>query len=186
MDFLVNLDHQIFLFINQALSNDFFDWIMPLLRNKKTWIPFYLIGAGLLFKYKRKRGLLILLLVLAAVGLADGISSHIFKPLFERTRPCLLIGFADQVNLVLTRCSGAYSFPSSHAANHFAIAFSLILLLKFKQKAYVFLLLFWASIISFAQIYVGVHFPSDIIGGLFIGLIAAFIPYLLYAYYFKE
>lgn len=185
MDFLIELDHQIFTFINHSLSNDFFDWVMPYVRNKKTWIPFYLIGAILLYKFQGKKSIFIVLIVLLSVGIADGLSSHVFKPWLERTRPCLLPGFADQVNLVVSRCSGAYSFPSSHAANHFAIAFSLIGILQLQRKTFTMVLLLWASMICFAQVYVGVHFPSDIVGGVLIGGLAAFIGVMCYRHFLK-
>ena len=180
MDYLIQLDHQLFNFINQGLSNDFFDWVMPIIRNKKTWIPFYIIGAGLLYRLKGKKSLFIILTVLLAVGMADGFSSHVMKPFFERTRPCLLPELASQVQLVVERCSGAYSFPSSHAANHFAIAFLLSFFLQAHSKLTAWILLFWASLICFAQLYVGVHFPSDILAGSMVGLIAAMIAYWIY------
>ena len=182
MDYLIQLDHQLFNFINQELSNSFFDWIMPLIRNKNTWIPFYLLTAVLLFKTYGKKSLFIVLAVVLSVGLADGISSHALKPFFERTRPCLLPGFMENVNLVVSRCSGAYSFPSSHAANHFAIAFLLILIIRKNYSKLSSILLFWAGIICFAQIYVGVHFPTDILGGLLIAWLAAVISYSIYRY----
>lgn len=176
---LLHMDYALFDFINQTLSNAFFDMIMPYVRNKKTWIPFYILGAIILVKFKGKTGLIVILGTLLAVGLADGISSHVLKPFFERTRPCLLPEFSNHVNLIVERCSGAYSFPSSHAANHFAIASFLSLVLYKEAKICPIVLVLWASLICFAQVYVGVHFPSDVLGGALlgglIGLLVAFL-----------
>ena len=170
---LIHIDHLIFDFVNQSLSNPLFDYIMPIIRNKKTWIPFYIILASLLIKYKKKEGLLIIVLAIASIGLADGISSHILKPYFERIRPCYLNGFADHVNLLLSRCSGAFSLPSSHAANHFALASFLALAFLKSNKVIAFTFIAWASSICFAQVYVGVHFPFDVLLGAILGIIIA-------------
>lgn len=187
MEQLIPLDHSLFGFINQDLSNPFFDWIMPLVREKKTWIPFYLIGFFLIARNRKWQAtLLIVLCTLAAVGIADGVSSHLLKPYFARTRPCLLPEMIDQVNLVVSRCSGAYSFPSSHAANHLAIA--LFLGLAFRKTVTYLLpvLLFWALLIGFAQVYVGVHFPSDIVGGLFVGGLAGIVSFGFYQWFLPK
>lgn len=181
MEQFIQLDHSLFSFINQGLSNSFFDWIMPLLREKRTWIPFYLIGVVLIARNRRWRStVLIVLCSIAAVGIADGVSSHLLKPYFARTRPCLLPEMMNQVNLLVSRCSGAFSFPSSHAANHIALA--LFLGLVFKKSASYLLPFFlvWAVLIGFAQIYVGVHFPSDILAGFLLGLFCGFLVYLIY------
>jgi membrane-associated phospholipid phosphatase len=186
LDSLINIDHYLFDFINQGLSNSFFDFVMPYARKKVTWIPFYLIGAILLFKFKGKQAVFIILGSALAVGMADGISSHLLKPFFERTRPCLLPEFANHVNLIIERCSGAFSFPSSHAANHFALASFLSLVLYNESKGWGFVLVLWASLICFAQVYVGVHFPSDILGGILVGALAATISLITYHWALKK
>jgi undecaprenyl-diphosphatase len=170
LDQIIHIDQLLFDFINQSLSNTFFDALMPIIRNKKTWIPFYIIGAlYLLYKYKIN-GLFIIVTAVLAIGMADGISSHLLKPYFERTRPCLLEGFSNHVNLLVERCSGAASFPSSHAANHFALAIFLSLIFYRKTKLLSCILILWAGLICLAQVYVGVHFPSDVIAGALLGL----------------
>jgi len=181
LDTLIHIDHVIFDFINQGLSNSIFDFIMPIIRNKKTWIPFYIFLAYFLIKNKKKEGLLIILFSILCVGLADGISSHLLKPYFERIRPCYLNNFADHVNLLLDRCSGAYSLPSSHAANHFALAIFLAFIFRSTHQYLSYVFIFWASSICFAQVYVGVHFPFDVFLGAIIGAtIAVFVFFILY------
>lgn len=181
MESLLQIDYAVFDFINQNLSNTFFDTVMPFIRNKKTWIPFYLFLAYfILKKYSLKNAAFIIVLAVLCVALADGVSSHILKPYFHRLRPCNFEPFAQHINLVLKNCSGAFSFPSSHAANHFALGTFLALVFYKLYKWFSLLLIIWAGFICFAQIYVGVHFPSDIFGGSFLGIFIAFIAYFVY------
>jgi len=182
LETLLHIDHAWFDFINQTLSNIFFDVLMPIIRNKKTWIPFYILGAIVFVKFKGRKGLFLILGTLLAVGLTDGISSHVLKSFFERARPCLLPEFANHVNLLVEKCSGGYSFPSSHAANHFAVATFLSIVLYKENKLWPPLLLLWASLISFAQVYVGVHFPSDVLAGAFLGSVVGMLIAGLYRF----
>lgn len=180
LESLIHIDQQIFDSINQGLANPFFDKLMPIIREKKTWIPLYVgLGTWLVFK-KKKEGLLIVAFAGLSVGLSDLISSHLLKDLFARTRPCLLEGFQEHVHLVINKCSGAYSFPSSHAANHMALAVFLSLTAFTKQKIWQILFVFWALLIGFAQIYVGVHFPLDVLGGFFVGVVCGIINYVIF------
>lgn len=169
MELLHNIDFYLFEFINNDLSNAFFDFIMPPFRDKKTWIPLYvLLLAYLIYKFKAKSWVIILFAIIS-IGLADGISSHVLKPFVERTRPCNVAELAEIINLRI-HCSGAFSFPSSHAANHFALA-TFIGLALFKINPWFLRIgLLWAAIISFAQVYVGVHFPIDVFVGMLLGL----------------
>lgn len=171
LELLQQWDIWAFEIINQKLIHPFLDTLAPILRNKKTWYPLYLILAiFLIYKYKIK-GFYLIVLTIIAVGLSDIVSSHFFKNLFARTRPCNLPELADSTRLLISKCSKAYSLPSSHAANHFAIA--TFLGINFLQKSKWFLIagIIWATSICWAQIYVGVHFPFDVFIGAFIGLI---------------
>jgi membrane-associated phospholipid phosphatase len=178
LESLQNIDYAVFDGINQGLSNPFFDTLMPIIRNKKTWFPFYVLLALYLWRSKNKQALLIIAFGVVSISLSDVISSHFLKEYFGRTRPCNLVGFAEHVNLVLEQCSGAYSFPSSHASNHFALAVFLSLVLRKTYASIGFLL--WAGSIAFAQVYVGVHFPSDVIAGAIFGSVLAFVVYCIY------
>lgn len=106
--------------------------------------------------------------------ISDTISSKILKKTFERPRPCRTEHIEPEMRKLLG-CSKSYSFPSSHAFNHFAIAVFLILTLgkSFKQSRY--LLLLWAASIAYAQVYVGVHFPLDVLLGALMGTLVAYI-----------
>ena len=175
---MFHLDFQIFDFINHDLSNSFFDWLAPIMRDKKTWIPLYIfLIAWIVWRYK-KHSWLIILIAGATVGISDYTSSSIIKPLIKRVRPC-----NDKENsyVITSRvsCGSGYSFPSSHASNHFALAFFLSLTV-FKRNPWIKLLAFvWASLISLSQVYVGVHYPVDIFGGACLGMLIAFATFAL-------
>lgn len=180
MELLHNIDFWLFDFINNDLSNTFFDWILPPFRNRDTWLPLYiLLIIYLVFKF-RLRSILIIVLAIAAVGAADGISSHVLKPFVERLRPCNVPELVNQFVLRVNHCSGGFSFPSSHTANHFALAAFIGLVLYKKNKWFWHLGIIWAAIISFAQVYVGVHFPLDVIFGGLLGLLLGYIIYKIY------
>jgi len=160
------LDTQLFFFVNHQLANVVFDYLCPLLRNKFTWIPFYVAATVYIFiKFSYKAFWLIGAAALTVL-LADQISSSFIKPLFERLRPCNEPMIRAQVRL-LVKCGIGYSFVSSHAANHFGLA--ALFIFFFKKKYLTLALLFWASSIAFAQVYVGVHYPFDVLVGGVIG-----------------
>ena len=109
---------------------------------------------------------------LCAVAIADLTSSRIFKEAFERLRPCQDPVFFQNVRLLLKQCSSSYSFTSSHAANHFAIDSFMSITLFPTFGRWIWLIYLWAFFVAYAQIYVGVHYPLDVIGGAMIGLMA--------------
>ena len=172
MHFLINFDHKLFIAINQTLSSHWLDGLMHVLSSKATFIPLYLIA---LFKfvqlYKKKFWVPVLLCVLA-VGLSDGISSKIFKPLFKRTRPA----FCTSINPRLPdgKPGSQYGFVSSHAANAFAV-YPLFVVLIFgfnelkKRRKYIAVAFVLATMVAYSRIYNGVHWPADVIGGAILG-----------------
>ena len=165
---LISWDQEAFLAINQGLTNAFFDWLMPILRNPYTWAPLYLFIVIFCIKNYRKKGVLIVLFILITFGIADGLSSSVIKKSVQRIRPCNDVEFKEEV-AVRVRCGGGYSFTSSHATNHFAISMVLILIFYRRWKHILWLALLWAALVSFAQVYVGVHYPLDILGGAILG-----------------
>ena len=173
------LDKELFIFINQTIQNGFFDFLMPYLREKLTWVPFYLLlGVLLIWKYGMK-GLWVIIFTVIAFGLCDFISSSIVKPYFDRLRPCNDPVFSEQVRLLIT-CGPGKSFTSSHATNHMGMAVFIILIFYKRYKWILPVALLWALSVGFAQIYVGVHYPADILGGALLGSIIAFLVFLLY------
>lgn len=165
---LIDIDQEIFLAINQGLSNPFFDWLLPILRNPYTWAPMYLFLVIFFIRTYGKMGVLVVAFTLINFGASDGISSHLIKKNVQRVRPCNDLAFKEQVNLRV-RCGSGYSFTSSHATNHFAMAFFWIALFRRRWKHAFWLGVTWAALISFSQIYVGVHYPADILAGAILG-----------------
>ncbi|NGM66786.1 phosphatase PAP2 family protein [Sphingobacterium sp. SGR-19] len=167
---LIHFDQEIFLAINQGLSNPFFDWLLPILRNPYTWAPLYLFLIIFFIKHYGKMGILIVAFTLANFGISDALSSHVIKKNVKRVRPCNDLVFKEEAN-VRVRCGSGFSFTSSHATNHFAMAFFWIVLFRRRWKHTLWLCITWAALISFSQIYVGVHYPFDILCGAILGIL---------------
>jgi membrane-associated phospholipid phosphatase len=136
------------------------------------------IIAFCIYRYK-KTGAYIIVLLALTVGLADRGSAGVIKPFFQRLRPCHEPAIA---NTIITRvpCGSGYSFPSSHASNHFAIACFLSLVFYSRWKYIWWVAIPWAFLISFAQVYVGVHYPFDVTFGALFGMLIGYVVYLLF------
>jgi undecaprenyl-diphosphatase len=174
---LESLDHKLFLILN-SLNSPFWDNVMYAISGKIIWIPLYtVILIYLAIKYKKKF-LVILLFIILAVTLSDQSSVHLFKNLFHRLRPCHEPALEGLVHLVKGECGGLYSFVSSHAANSFNIA--LLSLMLIKKKWYTISIILWASIIGYSRIYLGVHYPGDVIFGSILGALIGWGIYKLY------
>lgn len=169
-DYLLQADRHLFYFINHTLANPFFDCVMPYLRNPKFWVPLYIfIITFCIYKFK-KQGIVIIILLALTAGFADFTSAQLIKPLVKRARPCR-DPLVSQTVIARVDCGTGYSFPSTHATDHFAMAFFMILLFYKKWRWIWFWAILWAGTISFAQVYVGVHYPVDVICGAFYGML---------------
>lgn len=179
MDYLINLDESIFLLINRTAQNTFFDWLLPLWRNKYFWIPAYLIFSGLLITKVGKKSLWIFLFLGLTIATSDLTSSFLIKENVERIRPCNDPVFQKKVFL-RAPCGSGYSFTSSHATNHLALATFLFLLFGDRLKRWKYGLLLWAISIGFAQVYVGVHYPLDVLFGFLLGGVIGGLGHFFY------
>ncbi len=170
IDFLLQLDHELFYFFNGILHNAVFDAIIPFWREKYFWAPLYLfLLTFLAYNYRSNFWVIVLFAILTLV-LSDQLSSGLIKPLVNRLRPCNDPSLIETIrNLV--PCGGGKSFVSSHATNHFAIAIYFILLFGKEYKWLMPVALFWAASIAYGQVYVGVHFPLDIAAGGLLGVL---------------
>ena len=169
----IELDHQLFALINGA-HNPFFDFVFSWLSNKFVWIPFY---ALLLFfiwkKWGWQKAMLLALLVIPLITLSDLGASAFFKPLVARFRPCQPEGFFQGlVHTVDGKCGGKFGFMSSHAANFFALA--TYLSLTFGRGNYKLYSIFGvcALLVAYSRVYLGVHYPLDVVAGAILGLLA--------------
>lgn len=171
-EFLINLDIKWLFFINHTLSNQFFDMLMPILRNKLTWLPLYLFVIYLITKKYGFKSIWVIGFAILTVVFCDQISSGLIKPYFERMRPCNNPEISDWIKLPIGKGHG-WSFVSSHATNHFGLAtyFSMVLI-RYKNQYKVYLpFMIWAFSIAFAQVYLAYHYPSDVIVGALLGMV---------------
>ncbi len=179
MDFLFQIDYSLFEFINQDIGNSFFDVFLVFMRNMYVWIPLYLFLILFFILNFKKKGILIITIAGVTAGIADYTSSSIIKPNVQRVRPC---NDNNVESIARVDCGVGYSFPSSHATNHFALGIYFFLVFlginKFVASAFVL----WAIIISFAQVYVGVHYPLDVTAGMILGVFIGMLMYKLLHY----
>lgn len=165
---LQSLDRLLLLAINHA-HGPLLDAVMVFASNRLVWFPVYAVLIGWLMYHFRWRAALLLPLVAVAVGLADSITSRLFKPLFERPRPCHDAALAHLLRLP-DGCGGQFGFLSSHAANSMALAVFLALVLPAGRfhalKIGVFA---WFVLLSYSRVYLGAHYPTDVLGGAAVG-----------------
>ena len=178
IDYLKNIDETLFLFLN-GLHNDVFDFLMHWITYQQTWYPFYLlIVIWMFWKYKQK-AIIPILFIIIAITISDQFTSSFMKPFFERLRPCHDPSISDLVHVV-DGCGGLYGFASSHASNSFALATLLYMFFRSEFK-YTSILFVWAALVAYSRIYVGVHFPGDIIVGGLIGYLVGLILFVIYS-----
>jgi undecaprenyl-diphosphatase len=182
MEWIEELDRSLFLLIN-GLHSQPMDEFMWFLSGKLGWIPFYLILLFFVIKKFGKQSWIILLAVAVLIVLSDQTSVHLFKDLIKRYRPCHNLEIGELVHLVNNKCGGKYGFVSSHSANVFALA--TIIGLIFNRRALVLMFL-WASLVAYSRIYLGVHYPLDVLGGAILGISLAYLIYYWMMNLFKD
>jgi len=177
IEFFVYIDRLLFTFLNQTIANPVFDVLMPFLTDlNKYTLSFVVVGLIWisLIIWGGKTGRLVAVGLVLVIALADQFNSSIMKSIFERSRPCHFINdgiFNVESVRLLVGCGGGRSFPSSHAANNAAGA----MLLSWYYPRFKWWFIAVALTIGFSRIYVGVHFPVDILGGFIVGIVCSFV-----------
>jgi undecaprenyl-diphosphatase len=177
------LDTQAFLWLN-SLHTDSLDPILSWITAKNSWIPMYVLIIGVIvWRYKRK-SIGMLLMIIFSVAISDQVCSSLLKPFIHRLRPCHEPIIQDLVHLV-GNCGGQFGFCSSHAANSFTLAMCLFLLIN-NEFRFVKLFFVWAIIVSYSRIYVGVHYPLDVLAGAGIGVLVSLFCFNIYQKYHQR
>ena len=162
IDVIINVDKKIYTFFNSSIANPVFDIFFPIITNQDIWIIPILLGIIILSIKGGAKGRIASIVLIIGVILADYSSAQIIKPYFQRLRPSHDI--LDQIRLLVPK-GGTYGFVSSHAANMYVSA-TILGYFYSKQKRLFFTI---ASLVAFSRVYVGVHYPADIVFGGFLG-----------------
>ncbi len=169
---IIQLDTNLFFVLNVRTQNSVLDFLMPILTNLDYWrIPLTILVILLLI-FGGKRGRIAVALLLVGITLSDQLCNSLIKPLIGRIRPCHVL---ENVHLLIN-CTGSFSFPSSHATN----IFTGMIILSFIYRKLRMVLLSIAAMVAYSRIYVGVHYPLDVLGGIMLGIICAGIVIYLY------
>jgi undecaprenyl-diphosphatase len=178
LEHLIDLDKKLFLFLN-SLHTPALDTIMAGISNKYLWIPLYVLFLYWMIRFYRMNAIWIFLSLIAVVAISDLVSVHAFKNVFLRLRPCHDPELSGLVHIVNGKCGGQYGFYSSHATNHFAVAVFTLLVFRGKFRLFTPLILIWAGLIGYSRIYLGVHFPGDVLAGGIAGSVLAVLGFRL-------
>ena len=170
---LINLDKQLFLFFN-GLNNGVFDFLMWHISGKLIWIPLYIIILYAIIRTFGKRSIIIIVAIVLTIVATDQISVLI-KNSVQRLRPTHNPDFEGLVHFLNDYRGGNFGFVSSHAANCFGLATFISLL--FQRKWVIIAITVWAITVSYSRIYLGVHYPADLVAGGLLGIVLALIFY---------
>lgn len=171
IEWLIAADRNLFRIINGQLSCPAFDGLLPLWRTPEFWTPLYLFLIVFMWINFRKAALWWMLYFVVTVSMMDLIGNKLIKQTVQRIRPCNDPSIFPDLILRIPHCGTGYSFISNHAANHFALAMFAFLTLGAVARKWRWLFFVWAFSIGWAQIYVGVHYPFDVLAGAFVGIL---------------
>ncbi|QJX48685.1 phosphatase PAP2 family protein [Hymenobacter taeanensis] len=171
IEYLQTLDRELLVAANAHHTRGLDAW-MVFFSERFVWFPAYFVLLLVLGYLFRRRAFLLLPLLGLSVALADSVSSRFFKPYFARLRPCHDSRLSAVLNLA-NGCGGQFGFISSHAANAFALAVFIALVLPRRFRLAKILLFIWAAIVSYSRIYLAAHFPSDVVAGALLGSLLA-------------
>lgn len=179
MDFFSTIDSRLFLFLN-GLHSDGLDGVMTTLTEMWVWLPLYFLLVYWTVRQYGKRCWWVFLAVALVVLCTDQLSAHVFKPVFQRLRPCYNPDFQDVIHLPKGLAGGKFGFVSSHAANTFGVATFLTYALRRYRPWQAVVLFAWAVFASYTRIYIGYHYPGDIICGAIMGVLVGMVLWKLF------
>lgn len=180
VEWLIAADRNLFRIINGQLSCPAFDGLLPLWRTPEFWTPLYLFLIVFMWINFRKAALWWMLYFVVTVSTMDLIGNKLIKQTVQRIRPCNDPSIFPDLILRIPHCGTGYSFISNHAANHFALAMFAFLTLGAVARKWRWLFFVWAFSIGWAQIYVGVHYPFDVMAGAVVGLVTGAVMAYIY------
>ena len=185
LDQILQWDTELFIFLN-SLGTKTWDNFWLAYTYKFTWIPLYALLLYLIFRQMQLKAFITTIVVVALMILVADQTANLFKNGFQRLRPCHLAEIIDGMRLVKSHCGGQYGFYSAHASNTMAVAFFIGLTLKERFKYLLYIMIVWAILISYSRIYIGVHYPLDVLVGMLLGVIIGTMLYKLNVYIIKK
>ena len=178
---ILQYDTEVFIYLN-SLGTKTWDPFWLAYTSKFNWIPFYALLLYLVFRHIGTKPMLITVVVVALMILVTDQVTNLFKHGFQRMRPCHLAEIIDGMRLVKDGCGGRYGFFSGHASNTMAAAIFIGLTLKNRFKYLLYILIIWALLMAYSRVYIGVHYPLDILCGMIFGALNGFAFYKLNQY----
>jgi undecaprenyl-diphosphatase len=170
------LDQHLFLFLN-SLNSPFWDHVMWAVSGRLIWVPLYLAIVYVLSR-KLRRKMFALVIVIAVVVVFGNEFSVIIKNMVQRPRPCHEPALEGLVHIVNGKCGGLYGFVSSHATNAFSVA--LLSLSFIRIRWFTIFIIIWAVMVGYSRIYLGVHYPADVLCGSLLGAVTGWTGYKIY------
>ena len=185
LDSLLNKDVELLIFLNN-LGTEQWDGFWLVITNKFSAIPLYFVLLYITYKqYGLKKTFIAVLFVVLLITISDQ-TSNLFKFGFKRLRPCYDDNILHLIRLVKEHCGGLYSYFSAHASNAMAIAIFFSLILKSRFKIVVPILIIWTLLVAYSRVYIGVHYPLDVVSGMFFGVLYGTIIYKLFKVFLNK